>query len=522
MRPTGNPIQKVRTFADDVRKVQGGDVPPATDMRVPTVRTGTAQIPIPQTGLEREVFDVTTAATGIAEPSIVREGRGDHWSLGNALQNSLSSWFGNKVEKLSSKKATPQVAPSIERASIIRVASKETAMAPQDDHTALVTKLRSYTTNPTEELSLKITPPAVEPPSWSHVTGPSAVTPAPAPAQPVVSTRPRVTTPLPNVPRVPARSEFSPTFAQTTTTEEQFSIPVTNNSASDVDQGEIIGYANANESAPRVRITRTVEEIIPEGRLEKTFTERARERAMQIRETDTEQFSFIAYLPSKLLLYIGAAVLMLFTLTGIGSMGYLALTRGSSDTPIFVPQKNNSLVAKISSRDPLPIGQSRNAFLIDLTKRVREVGGELGQLKEFYFVYPNDEAKQELPADAFLGTLDTHAPGSLVRTITRMAFGVRVAGSNAPFIVFQIRDRDEALGGMLAWEQYLNEDFAPLFGEDQKLIGQPQRQFTDTTISGTDARILRDQNGSTLLIYARIQDLIIMSTSEETVKALTI
>jgi len=511
MGPTQNPVQKVRTFADDVRRAQGSVLPLPTDARATNKPA-------------EKNFDVGQAVTGVAPASIVREGRGDHWSLGDALKNSLNSWWGNKVETFASKKASPQVAPSIERASIIKVASKENAIAPQDDHTALVTKLRSYKTNPDEELSLKIAPLLAPPePSWSHVEQPETVQTPPPPtpqATPLVP-RPvvRNAMPLPSVPRVPARSEFEPLAL--IEPEPPVSIPVRNNVPAQIEVVEPVEAppVEAPTSWETARNTRAVEEIIPHGPPEKSFTERARERAMLMREDEQPRASLSSFLPSKLVLYVGAAVLVLFTLTGIGSMGYLALTRNSG-TPVFVTQKNMSLVESVTTRDPLPLGQNRNAFLIDLTRRVREVGGELGELKEFYFVFPNDKTEQELPAEAFLTAIETTAPGSLVRTITRMAFGVRIAGSNSPFLVFQIRDRDEALGGMLQWEQYLNADFAPLFGEDQTLIGMPLRPFTDSTIDGADARILRDQSGSTLLIYTLQNDRILISTSEETLRAL--
>lgn len=516
MGPTENPVQKVRTFADDVRKAQGGAA---------SVSTGAGELNTPEsaserpsmTALESEVFDVGQAVTGVAPASIVREGRGDHWSLGDALKNSLNSWWGDTVETYKTKRATPQVAPAVDRASIIKVASIENAIAPQDDHTALVTKLRSYTANPNEDFSLKVSPVPIEEPKWSHVE--QAVSPQPDVPQPqtvprTLAPKPIAKTvlPLPTVPRVPARSEFAPQQIEDTH-EEPIAIPVRNNIPPPIEPPPLTSPSQT------VRITRTVEEIIPELPQEKSFTERARERAMQIRE-DQPRAGASSYLPSKLVLYIGAAVLVLFTLAGIGSMGYIALTRNNSGVNVFVPQKNNSLVSRVTVRDPIPLGQNRNAFLIDLTRRVREVGGELDELKEFYFVFPNDKTEQELPAEALLTALETNAPGSLVRTITRMAFGVRIAGSNSPFLVFKIKDSEQAFGGMLAWEQYMNEDFAPLFGEDQVLIGASLRPFTDTTISGTDARILRDQNGATLLVYALVNDLVIVSTSEETVRTL--
>ena len=73
MQPTGNPIQKIRTFADDVRKVQGATVPETPDTRVPTSGAST-QGAILQTGLERDVFDVTAASTGVVEPSFAMAG----------------------------------------------------------------------------------------------------------------------------------------------------------------------------------------------------------------------------------------------------------------------------------------------------------------------------------------------------------------------------------------------------------------------------------------------------------------
>ena len=117
--------------------------------------------------------------------------------------------------------------------------------------------------------------------------------------------------------------------------------------------------------------------------------------------------------------------------------------------------------------------------------------------------------------------LDLRAPGSFLRTIDeKMMFGAYRGETNAPFLVFKVKNFEDALGGMLLFERNMNSDLAPLFGENLERIGQIG-VYRDEVVGGVDTRSLYDQYGNMVITYAFIdKSTLVITTSYSALGAL--
>lgn len=532
MPPRQSSVRKVRTFADDVQRARGAGAQPTSEQNTPQsavsefvpktpaqpqrVAAQPAAAVSPTNGANEELFNIRESARGGGESgTIVQERRKARWSFTDEVARSFKSWLGDTRNSLSRDSGAPMIAPASERASIVKVASLEKSIAPQDDHETLVQKLRTYSQKPPEEIKLKAPQEPEAAPQWSYVDQdgtvgvnqpqtPATPTEPPTRALPPIPPRPQFLTPT-------AEAVVQPPITTTAPAQPEPALPESPVVAEDTST-----YATAAEAEPVVYVPVPRDSVIPR---EKTFTEIARERALARRELEARE-RVTPIVSSHITLYVGAAAFVLLTLGGIATAGYLAVTRTESNTTT-AESRASFIIKGITEREAIALQNDRTALLIELTKRSQEVKGSLGALHEFYFVYPNDSDEEELPPEAFFATLEAQAPGSLIRAISSLVVGTRISSFNAPFIVLRVRDRNEALGGMLEWEPYINSDLAPFFGEDVARTGGTLGRFTDTTIRGNDARVLKDQGGNTILAYAFVGNLVILSTSEDTIYAMT-
>jgi hypothetical protein len=98
---------------------------------------------------------------------------------------------------------------------------------------------------------------------------------------------------------------------------------------------------------------------------------------------------------------------------------------------------------------------------------------------------------------------------------------------NEPFLIVKADTFDSGFAGMLAWEPYLSEDLAPLFGTPvtaSRTPGTPEStppRFSDVLKDNRSIRILYGEEGEERLIYAFLnRTLIVITTSTEALSAL--
>jgi hypothetical protein len=95
--------------------------------------------------------------------------------------------------------------------------------------------------------------------------------------------------------------------------------------------------------------------------------------------------------------------------------------------------------------------------------------------------------------------------------------GLHKTTTNHPFILVTTTDYDNAYAGLLEWEKKMVDDFFLMFsisvgGDKTYLL---TKSFQDTTIQNIDARILLDNSGGTVILYAFLNPKTILITDNE-------
>lgn len=123
------------------------------------------------------------------------------------------------------------------------------------------------------------------------------------------------------------------------------------------------------------------------------------------------------------------------------------------------------------------------------------------------------------PTSEFLETLETRAPGSLVRAFDPLfMFG---AFGESAFLIIKLVSFENAFAGMLAWEKNLSQDIGPLFATAE--LGRnvpPESAFTDITDKNKDVRILTLENQTILLYSFFDNNMLIITDNIETLRVL--
>ena len=220
---------------------------------------------------------------------------------------------------------------------------------------------------------------------------------------------------------------------------------------------------------------------------------------------------------SGLLLLAGAAVLV-YTFV-IKDTEVTVVPPEEVPSFIFTERQQGINITDLNNRELMRL-------LINTTNNV---SGALGSIEQLYFTQritlpgSGDTVEELVSARAFVSRLDTRAPDTLLRTLNdEMTFGVHIFDGNQPFIILKTRFYENAFSGMLAWEQFMNEDLAPLFGpvvEFEASTSTPFRTipFKDRVIRNKETRILADNDGSILLLYSFVdQNTIVITTHEHT------
>ncbi len=163
-----------------------------------------------------------------------------------------------------------------------------------------------------------------------------------------------------------------------------------------------------------------------------------------------------------------------------------------------------------------------------------------GQIKSILLQEKVGEVETPISIEKFLTLFDLDAPQALVRTFdTDYMIGSYVAKSTTttnaegeeqvvaethPFLIFKIKDYNQAYASMLAWEDLLLNDMFVLFdtdvaGERSVLFDKP---WKDIILDNKDARILYDKDGKDILFYIfTSKDTLLITDSKQAIKEVT-
>ncbi|MCH7756554.1 hypothetical protein IIC45_00475 [Patescibacteria group bacterium] len=169
---------------------------------------------------------------------------------------------------------------------------------------------------------------------------------------------------------------------------------------------------------------------------------------------------------------------------------------------------------------------SRAPLLEKLNSERLEVNTKLGGVVHLLLTEKGlSGLRSAASAKRFLRGVGGSIPDRLIRSLDdEFMLGVHALGENHPFLVFKTSSFENTFAGMLDWEDTMNRDLSPLFGDTLSEIatkGAPRifipRIFNDVIVRNNDTRILRDDRGGIALIYGFPSvDTIIVATNENT------
>ena len=169
---------------------------------------------------------------------------------------------------------------------------------------------------------------------------------------------------------------------------------------------------------------------------------------------------------------------------------------------------------------------SRASLLERLNSERLEVNTKLGGVVHLLLTEKGLSGVQSsASAERFLRRIGGSVPNRLVRSLDdEFMLGVHALGGNHPFLVFKTQSFENTFASMLDWEDTMNRDLSPLFGDTLSEIATKgasrifiPRIFNDVIVRNNDTRILRDDRGGIALIYGFPSvDTIIIATNENT------
>lgn len=426
---------------------------------------------------EGRVFDVMETDDYKSEGSIITDRKRERFKLLPAMVTALKEWFSGQQEKFAQfteKEEAPvaTIRPAKTREEILSKAFRQSAIAPKDDYARLASRLQQTAkARPAETRSGTLTikkSTEIAAPSWTHLEEKSEA--------------------IQKENSVIAESTSSVSAAVATSMAESKPAPAATETAPEPKTTYAEAYAEPEvEPEP---------EPEPEPiALEEPDLTPPPYRAPVATRTNRENAPFS-------LIRVGAVMLLAILLGVSGTLWFF----GGGEVEEVATEKNE-MTSLINAEEQIAVPLGRDS--ISLMRNI--LGADPRTTTAIAQVYPEmDLAGDTIPAGAaeILSVLDLQAPGTFVRAVTAINFGIY--RNREPFIILKLTSFDTALGGMLAWEESMSPDLSPLFGAPVAGTFDPQARtatqirepyFVDVVVGNYDARLLLDETQKERLIY---------------------
>jgi hypothetical protein len=212
--------------------------------------------------------------------------------------------------------------------------------------------------------------------------------------------------------------------------------------------------------------------------------------------------------------FTGFALRILGTLIGVGACIVLIavfVTRNETnlsndvDAPGTVPETTERGTGASPETSSLLLAGDPDMLLTALSRMLRENAGD-----STYARITIDEPPRDATAAEFFTYLETNLSPRAVRSLApELTVGSVMTTHPEPFLVIRSESFDTLFAGLLAWEDAMQEDLAPLFGEAR----DTHIPFTDAVQNNASIRILREDGGAEILLYSFIDERTVVITT---------
>lgn len=231
------------------------------------------------------------------------------------------------------------------------------------------------------------------------------------------------------------------------------------------------------------------------------------------------------------------AVSVLFILLGGAAIAYVVMGPPTVEPPTEVQA---STIMYVDGSTEVELQDLDHTALVQKLATLRDNAGlSLGLMREFFMTLPASETsasgegaagKRLATTQEVMALLSPNMPENLSRALQpEFIMGVHVFDGNQAFIVFRTDAYQQAVAGMLDWEYAMRAELSPFFnrnprprtpGEQTNSTTTPRvipSSFVDRVVRNHDARVLYNEAGDIILLYAFLdQRTIAVTTNEST------
>ena len=502
------------------------------------------QVPTPDTSNVHEkesllsetdkAFNVREVASGDVG-TIVTDKRRTRPSIFGALKDAAGEWTQENVETVKGlevfqKPVVPTVTPGTERKAIIEKAVSTPHQEAQDDHTAVIQRIKTFQSDAERvtgrSFIIKKNESAQK--GWSHIMGkedektmPSSGKDFPEvqhihreditsqahnqPIAPTVNMRldmplppeqsPTSTAPAPQPVPTPAPKPIP------TPVPKPVPVPVPTPKPVPIPEPIKEKPLPLKWNAPRTAEP-APEPIIVEREAPRSIPRDSEPRAATVRQGPVISRFAIVF------------VVVLIVFSGIGGGVYYFMTREPVVAGVAVPA-----FMTVDKKVALPLSNDKTTLLSSLRATLER---ENATLLHIYLVFENKDTEGETLATAedIFGILEPRTSGAFIRSLDeRMMLGGVRTDTLEPYMLLKSNAFDVAFAGMLEWESFMIADLAPYFGTPLST----SLAFTDKTITNHNVRVLIDAEGKERITYGFVNrnTIILTTTSAAFEKLLT-
>ena len=400
-------------------------------------------------------------AQDLGDGSIVTDTKRDRFKLLPAVKHAFTEWLFEKKEAYDERKKPKfTVAPAQDRKEVIERAATGGVLAPKNDYETVATRLRHV---PRVKISAKPTirsASEVPKPAWSHEVG----DPTPEPT--------------PHIPPAPREPEAQPPVSPPP---EPIPPPV-------------------ETSEPVVETPPVAEPEVPRPEPEPMRAPLPVSEAPAASEPSRVSYAPPRQVaPSRIRIYLLVLIAIVAIASGVGVTVWLF--GGVRDGEQAAPQMTDAAIEQslitADAIHPVPLQSPRDAFFAELSRAVAE--SDRGSITYLASTVSENGDVRLARVEEVVSILNLSAPGAFLRAIESVGFGA--LDGETPFVILRVPNFDTALGGMLAWEPFIDTDLASFFGTSG-IPGAPAPTFIDVVHGNRDMRILYDSNGDDRLVYS--------------------
>ncbi len=201
----------------------------------------------------------------------------------------------------------------------------------------------------------------------------------------------------------------------------------------------------------------------------------------------------------------------LLIVLGVASVSALYIVRTKNQAVI---EEQSGALMSFTKKVTLPVEKGRENALKTIQEQ-REPGKlKFGNVVYFAFTTTATSSTMEKIEDVsnVLQLIGPNIPPALRRSFSgSYMVGVYAFDTNEPFIILKTKDFTSSYAGMLKWEETMITDMRALFN----ITVQASKQFEDQAYRNKDLRVLRDENGKTVLLYSFIDRETLFITTNE-------